>query len=118
MALVQPVVKRKHVTKPSSNCSFMANEWRPLLIHAQLVVVGPIPIRHSSGVTGTERASITNPIGFMTFLLRQMRLVYSIAKNTCKGHLLGMQEKDSGGTLLDAPWEPHNLEESEQQKYD
>ena len=29
-----------------------------------------------------------------------------------------MQEKDSGGILLDAPHEPHNPEESEQPKHD
>ena len=29
-----------------------------------------------------------------------------------------MQEKDSGGILLDAPQEPHNPEESEQPKHD
>jgi hypothetical protein len=29
-----------------------------------------------------------------------------------------MQEKDSGGILLDAPGEPHNSEESEPPKHD
>lgn len=31
---------------------------------------------------------------------------------------MGMQEIDVGGILLDAPREPHNLEEYEQPKHD
>ena len=33
-------------------------------------------------------------------VVRQMRLVYSIAKNTCKGHLMGMQDQPKYSTYI------------------
>lgn len=71
----------------------MANEWTPLLIHAQLVVVGPIPIRHSSAVTGTKRASLTNPIGFMTFSFETNE---ACLFHNCQKHMQRSFDGDAG----------------------